>query len=133
MRFLLSAFVVLCLLLVVLMDLGQLTQFQRALHYAPYGDKMMHALTAGLLTLLLNLTLLKMHPIRPRRMVLAGALLVAVMCSIEEATNLLTPYRGCEVLDLLANYTGILLLGLMPALYAVRHTRVASPVIDGLG
>lgn len=117
MRYVLAAYVVLCVLVLVLMDLGNLRGLQHAITATPFGDKLAHATVAGGLTLLVNLTLLQSVAWPRWRVLMLGALGVATICLIEEASNLLTPYRGCEILDMVANCAGILMLGVLaPAL-----------------
>lgn len=130
MRILLAVYMLLCLTLLLLMDLGRAPVLLTALRNAPYGDKALHVVFAGTLGLLLNLTLLRLR-VTPRwRALLAGAALAALVCTVEEASNALTPFRGCEALDLAANYAGILLLGVAPL---VRRTppSLAPPVEVG--
>lgn len=114
MRILLGAYSLICLTLILMMDLGQAVPFHQAVLSAPLGDKLLHACFAGVLALLLNITLLRLQSGRRWRVLATGTLLAAAVCTAEEATNLMTPYRGCELLDLVANYTGILLIGLAP-------------------
>lgn len=117
MRVTLTLYILMCLVILIVADLGRLGTTFSAVTDAPLGDKVLHVLFAGGLALLVNAVALRQFP-RGRWEALAiGTAIAVLVCTVEEATNLLTPHRACDLADLLANYLGILLIGLAP--YAV--------------
>jgi VanZ family protein len=123
--FLLLAYALTGLWIVLMADTGHVNPFLLAIHTAPLGDKVLHALFAGGLALLTNLVLLS-RPGASWRSLLAGGLIVMAACAVEEASNLLTPYRACDLGDLMANNLGILLLGCAPLVIALHRRPVVG-------
>lgn len=126
MRLSLCLYVVACLVVLLLADLGRMRPELAALTAFPLGDKIAHSLIAGFFAFLTNLTLLRHWPVGRWKSLAVGTLLVASLCTLEEASNLLTPYRGCELGDLVANYLGILIIGVAP--FALHHSLVGQRV-----
>ena len=82
-----------------------------AFNEIPAGDKLGHFLLMGSLSLIVNL-LLQMKTISfAGQRILWGSLLVAVIVSTEEFSQMYIPSRTFSLLDLVADYAGILLFG----------------------
>ena len=75
------------------------------------GDKLMHFLMVGMLTFLINLSMRAMTlrlGIFPLQL---GTLLLLVLTTLEEFSQLMFVNRTFDLLDLACNVTGIILLG----------------------
>lgn len=131
MRWILSAYVLIGAAIAVLADLGQYPPGIRELHGMPMGDKLLHLLFSGGLALALNCWLIGGGWARPWRALTWGTLVAAALCTAEEATNLITPHRGAELLDLAANYLGILLIGAAPIALHLLIRPPAAPSGQG--
>lgn len=106
-------------LLVFMADQKQYQFVFRAVRRTPYADKLGHLILMGLFSLLLNLAL-SCAKIRIGRVsLLKGSLIVAVVVTLEEFSQIFVRYRSFDPLDLLSDYTGILLFGLL-ASYLTR-------------
>lgn len=83
--------------------------FAIAIDTIPYGDKISHIGFYGLLTLTLNSAFqLKTIPVLKQN-VLLGSLGVVLFSSAEELSQYYFPGRTVDILDLLCNYSGIIL------------------------
>lgn len=77
----------------------------------PYGDKAGHFLLIGAMAFFLNLSL-RGWGWRVLDLPLpAGSVLVALLCTLEEFTQLRLPWRHFDYYDLAADYAGILFFG----------------------
>ena len=105
------AFAASLLLIVLLANTGSLPAWMVALKSFPGGDKAGHFILMGSMALLLNITL------RQRRFRLAGcsfllgSMIVAVVVTAEEFSQIWLPQRSFDLGDLLADYLGIVVLG----------------------
>jgi VanZ family protein len=78
------------------------------------GDKVLHFLLLGMLTLLVDLALVQAMPRSNARMLtLLGSAVIAALSSVEEFSQLWVPVRSPDWLDLVASYAGILVATLM--------------------
>ncbi|TWT32561.1 hypothetical protein KOR34_43240 [Posidoniimonas corsicana] len=128
MRWILCAYLLISVALAVSADLGRYAPLINEVHSAPMGDKLLHTLFSGGLALLINCVLLGRRTGSPWAALGLGATIAAALCTLEEATNLLTPYRGAELSDLAANYLGILLLGTAPIAIYLLARRGPAPI-----
>jgi VanZ family protein len=82
-----------------------------AVHRVPLGDKIAHFLLVGCLALLLN-TVLGAATIRLGRLtLLKGNLILLLITTVEEMSNLLQPHRSFSLADMLFNWLGIFAFG----------------------
>lgn len=120
------AFIVLLVLIVIVADSGRGQVFFALIEAIPGGDKTGHFVLMGLASFLVNLSLsaarVQIGPVR----LLKGSLIVAVVVTLEEASQLLFASRGASVLDLLADYAGIVLFGAFAAWIVARRRSVVS-------
>jgi VanZ family protein len=89
----------------------------------PGGDKLAHFLLMGGLSLLVNLSLRARQVRLPIGSVLLGSLVLYLLVTIEEFTQLLLPSRSFDLADLASNYVGIFLFGWL----AVRLCKSSIP------
>jgi polysaccharide biosynthesis protein VpsQ len=73
----------------------------------PFGDKLGHFFLFGTFSFLLNLSL----GCRKVRRVLSGNLIVSVIVTIEEISQIFIRGRSFDLTDLIADFLGILLFG----------------------
>ena len=79
----------------------------------PGGDKLAHFLLMGGMSLLVNLSLRAKQLRLPGGSILLGSLVLYLLVTIEEFTQMLLPSRSFDLTDLAANYLGIYLFGLL--------------------
>jgi VanZ family protein len=92
-------------------DLGWKFFFFAWVNYLPLGDKMAHFLLVGGLAFFVNL-LLEVRTIKvAKSQILLGSLLVFSFITLEEFSQLFLIRRTFDLIDLSANYLGILLFG----------------------
>ena len=100
-------------ILLILIIIGANTGFEpfKAFYSVPAGDKVGHFLLIGTLSFLVNASLkarrVTMGPVQ----LLLGSLLVALVVTAEEFSQLFLVHRSFDLLDLAADYLGILLFG----------------------
>lgn len=94
--------------LIVLADMGQLPSFLRAYERIPYGDKIGHFVLIGILSFLAVSTSLQALPHRdPKRAAAIAALTLALVFTLEEASQGPIAGRDASWTDLFADYAGI--------------------------
>ncbi len=95
--------------IVVLADIGDLGWLRKVYDF-PFGDKLGHFILFGLLSLLVNLSLIQDHPEWDRRRSAAMASLsIIVLIGLEEFSQQWFVTRSADVFDWLAGCTGVLL------------------------
>jgi len=77
----------------------------RLIGHIPYGDKVMHALLYGIMALFLNYGL----NYRSFKRFQLGAIIVLVFATLEEITQYWIPSRTFDLVDLLADFIGVIL------------------------
>lgn len=110
-RWLTISYIGLILLIIIAADMGQLNFFIRWIHSIPYGDKLGHFLLVGMLALVINLSWNAARFQWWWGSILKGSLLVFILITLEEFSQLFISYRHFDLGDLFSNYLGILLLG----------------------
>src|SRR3990172_4348598 len=109
MKWLAILFAFLLLLIIVLADMGALPNFLRVWKDLPYGDKAGHFILYGILTLLVDLALLRSIPRRsPILVVVTIGLILAVLIGLEEFSQQYFANRTSSLTDLLASYLGVI-------------------------
>ena len=104
------------LFLVLLVFMADQKQYQfifRVVRRTPYADKAGHFLLMGILSLLVNLALSCRKTRIGRLSLLTGSLIVAVVVTLEEFSQIFVRYRSFDPVDLLCDYAGIILFGLL--------------------
>lgn len=109
MKWLTLFFTLFILLIIILADQGRLG-FLRLINQIPFGDKAGHFILYGILTLLLDLTLIRALPNRsPRLIVLSMGLVLALIIGLEEYSQQFFAKRTFDLVDLSFSYMGVLL------------------------
>ena len=107
MKWLTLFFALFILLIIILADLGKLG-ILRVIHQIPYGDKAGHFILYGILTLLIDLTLLRSRPDPSRQLIVVRCgLILALLIGLEEFSQQYFARRTPDMVDLLFSYLGV--------------------------
>lgn len=107
MKWLTLFFTLFILLVILLADLGKLGIFG-VLNQIPFGDKAGHFILYGILTLLLDLTLIRSLPNRsPKLLVVVMGLTLALIIGLEEYSQQFFARRTYDLADLTFSYLGV--------------------------
>ena len=102
----------LILVLIVFLADRKSSQFLfRPIRNMPYGDKAGHFLLMGLFSLILNLALSCKKVKIWKLNLLVGSLIVALVVTLEEFSQIFIRYRSFDLTDLFFDYAGIFLFG----------------------
>lgn len=94
--------------IIVLADLGMLGVL-KFVNRIPFGDRIGHFVLYGILTLLIDLALLRPpHGLNPNLIVLRVALILALVIGLEEFSQRFFPNRSFDLLDLAFSYLGVI-------------------------
>jgi VanZ family protein len=94
--------------IIVLADLG-LLGILRFVNQIPFGDKMGHFILYGILTLLIDLALIRPLPSPRRRLlVFRVALILALLIGLEEFSQQFFAKRTFDLIDLAFSYLGVI-------------------------
>lgn len=108
MKYLAFLFAFFILLVIYLADKGQLG-ILGWLNQIPYGDKAGHFILYGILTLLIDLALIRSRPHLSRSLLtLRVALILALLIGLEEFSQQYFPNRTFDLVDLTFSYLGVL-------------------------
>jgi VanZ family protein len=123
MKWLTLAFILFLLLIVIVADVGLGGTLFAFLDRVPGGDKTGHFLLMGTLALLVNLSLSAARITAFGAQWLKGSLIVAALVTMEEFSQLGLQWRGFSLIDLAADYAGILLFGWLAARIVARRAQ----------
>ena len=127
MKWLTILFALFIILIIVLADQGNLG-ILKLINQIPYGDKAGHFILYGILTLLLDLTLIRSLPDRsPKRVVVICGLILAVFIGLEEFSQQYFPSRTFDLIDLTFSYLGVIFFSWF-ALKIYRRGGVTPPL-----
>jgi len=94
--------------IIVIADLGML-DILGFVNKIPYGDKIGHFVLYGILTLLIDLALIRSVPSPRRRLlVFRVALILALLIGLEEFSQQYFPKRTFDLIDLAFSYLGVI-------------------------
>ena len=102
--------------LLLMVDFGALRDVATYVQNTFLLDKVIHFTMYGLLALLATASLLHRSPSRPFVVIATSASLVLILATLEELSNAFVAFRSYSATDLVANYLGILCLGVLPLL-----------------
>jgi polysaccharide biosynthesis protein VpsQ len=107
MKWLTILFALFIILIIVLADTGNLGILQ-AVNQIPFGDKAGHFILYGILTLLINLTLLPaVAPKSRRKATIVSGLILVFLIGVEEFSQQNFASRTFSLGDLTASYLGV--------------------------
>jgi len=93
--------------IIILANLGMLG-ILGFLNEIPFGDKAGHFILYGILTYLIDLTLLRsLRPLNPKLLVFRIALILALFIGLEEYSQQFFPSRSFDLVDLAFSYLGV--------------------------
>jgi VanZ family protein len=106
MKVLTVLFAIFIIIVIVLADMGRLG-FLGALYDFPYGDKVGHFTLFGILGFLVILTILRSRRFAdPKRVAIYWTLLLALLITVEEVSQMYIASRTFDLLDLSFSYAG---------------------------
>lgn len=123
------AYILLLASIVISADIGAIAPFSAWLHHIPFGDKGCHFLLVGILSFLLSASLtVNLRYQRKRAVVFSTIAILALLTSIEEASQTMLVSRQFSQFDMLANVAGSCVFGLFAFLLpskgqTVQHAR----------
>ena len=124
MKWLAGVYVLILVMLVFLADQKAYQFLFRPVRNLPYGDKAGHFILMGLFSLILNLAL-SCRTVKVWKLnLLSGSLIVAIVVTLEEFSQLFIRYRSFDPVDLWCDYAGIFLFGQLACWmwrWSVRH------------
>lgn len=123
-RLLAVVYVIALVAIIFIADIEQYKHLLQPIRGIPYGDKISHFLLMGLLSFLVNLSFSCSRIKVLGLYFLKGSLIVAVIVTIEEFSQLFLKYRTFDLIDLVSDYLGIFLFGRLAHL--VQRRRVIS-------
>jgi hypothetical protein len=107
MKWLTLFFTLFILLIIILADQGKLGMFG-VLNQIPFGDKAGHFVLYGILTLLLDLTLIRSLPDRsPKLLIVFTGLTLVLIIGLEEYSQQFFAKRTFDLVDLTFSYLGV--------------------------
>lgn len=125
MKYLAIVFGLFIISVIIAVDTGVGQAFLGWIHSLPMGDKLGHFCLLGILTLLVSLSLKKAYWVYRGLLIPKAALIITVIITLEEFSQILIPYRNFDTADLLANYLGITVFGLIA--YFIHRKKLLIP------
>jgi polysaccharide biosynthesis protein VpsQ len=108
MKWLTVLFALFIIFIIILADTGNLG-ILKLVNRIPLGDKAGHFILYGILTLLINLTVLRSVPFQSRiRVTVMIGLILALLIGLEEFSQRDFPSRTFDPADLTASYLGVI-------------------------
>ena len=127
MKWLTMFFILFIIAIVVMADAGRLPAAIAALYNFRYGDKVGHFLLMGLLNFLVVLSFTLRREADLKRTSLICSLVVGLLVTVEEGSQLFFPLRTASWGDLLSSYAGIILFGSLAFWIWSRKIKRAIP------
>jgi VanZ family protein len=125
MKWLTVTFILFLVGVVFAADTGLGTTLFVFLDRIPGGDKTGHFVLIGMLAFLINMSLDSTRTRVLSVRVLKGSLIIAVIVTLEEFSQLFLRHRGFSLIDLSADYAGILLFGQLAATITAQRKPAA--------
>lgn len=120
-------FALFLLLVIYLADRNTLPDVLKLMWRLPYGDKVGHFLMLGTMAGLVSLSLKAATWRLGRWRFLWGSTVVAALITVEECSQAFIPHRTFDLVDLSANYAGILCAGFVVRALARRWWPAPGP------
>ena len=113
------------ILIIVLDDAGRLPSVLAVFYSFHYGDKVGHFLLMGLMNFLVVLSFPFRRPANLARSSLVCSLVVGVLVTLEEGSQVFFSTRTASLSDLASSYAGIILFGILAFWLREPKNRVA--------
>ena len=128
-KLLTGGFIILLLLIILIANLGLGPVYFPFIYSIPGLDKIGHFFLIGLLSYLVNTILLgqKIKVLSLR--LLKGSLIIFLIVVLEEVSQLFLTYRAFSLMDLVADFAGIIIFGRL-SLYKQRSKHNSSNTIE---
>ena len=120
-------FVLLLATIMFAADSGKIPGFVAGLYDFPNGDKVGHFVLMGLLSLLVNLSVLSGPGRRTMRRAITASLVVAGLVALEEFSQKFFPGRNSSWADLASSLAGIVVFGALAWFLVERKKGFYSP------
>jgi polysaccharide biosynthesis protein VpsQ len=117
-------------------DAGWLIRLSDYVQEWPHLDKVLHFTLYGVLALLANLAVLSPGRWSTLRSIVTGSAFVLIVATAEEYSNQFVAVRDYSLGDLVANYLGVMVVGVLPLLpwlflpRRVAQEEMAQPPAD---
>jgi len=121
MKWITSLFILILILIVIAANLGFGPSFFAFVYIVPWGDKVGHFILMGLLSFFVNMVLQASRVHVFSFDLLKGSLIVLLIVTIEEFSQTLLKFRGFSIVDLIFDYTGIIIFGYLAAILVNRQ------------
>jgi VanZ family protein len=109
MKYFAYLFIVFVIFIILSASLGWDNPFFPLVNKIPFGDKVMHVILLGTFAFCANV-LLRFHRFKiSKYQLLTGSVIIFLLATLEEISQYWIPTRTFDLLDLTANYIGILL------------------------
>jgi polysaccharide biosynthesis protein VpsQ len=113
-------------MLIILANTGILEPLLELTKKFPHSDKIAHFFLAGILTLMLNIALNCTYWQLGKFRLLKASIIVLIFATLEEGSHYFLQHRTFDLLDLLADYLGIMLFSYL-VLNQVCREKTAPP------
>lgn len=120
-KLLAAIYVIVLVAIIFIADAEQYSHLLRPIRGIPYGDKISHFLLMGVLSFLVNLSFSCSRIKALGFYFLKGSLIVALIVTLEEFSQLFFKYRTFDLIDLVSDYLGIFLFGRLA--YLIQRRR----------
>lgn len=109
MKYFAYLFIIFIIYIILSASLGWYNPFFAFVNKIPFGDKVMHVILLGTFAFCVNV-LLGFHTFKiSKYQLLTGSVIMFLFATVEEISQYWIPTRTFDLLDLAANYIGILL------------------------
>jgi len=126
MKWITAGFILFLILIVIVADLGLGLSYFPFIYKIPWGDKLGHFFLMGILSFLVNYVLntrkVKIFSIY----YLLGNIVVIVIVTIEEFSQIFLEFRAFSIVDLIFDYLGIVLFGYIADYFLNRPERLSK-------
>jgi len=110
------------LFVIALANQGELGILAVIVYEVPYTDKLGHFILMGLLAFFLNLSLKCSTISILNSTFLKGSIIIFILVTLEEVSQLLVETRTFDLMDLVADYLGIFVFGRLALYFNTRFT-----------
>ena len=122
MKWITGAYILILAMIVALADQKAYQYLFAHIKEIPFGDKCGHLILMGLFSLVVNRSLACRKIKIGRAYILQGSVIVLLVVTLEEVSQLFIPYRTFDLIDLLFDYLGIFSCGLFAQYLEQKRT-----------